>query len=86
MTPIGKTVYFSHNKIFKPIKLMKSRQIDWIPNTKNIKKPTRIQNWFSKYFIYFSEITWKNVFTLIVHHIEYKAHRISVYNSTSGFC
>jgi len=65
MTARGETVYFCHNKIFKPIKLVKSRQIYWILNTKNITNPTCIQNWFSKYFIVFSENTWTYIFTLI---------------------
>ena len=61
MTARGETVYFCHNKIFKPIKLVNSKQIYWIPN---IKKPTYIQNWL-KYFIDFIEITWKHIFTII---------------------
>ena len=44
MTPKDETVYFSHNKIFKPIKLKKSSQIYLILNTKNIEKILKSQN------------------------------------------
>ena len=65
MTPTDETVYFCHDKRFQPIKLVKSKDIYWILNTKNIIKPTCMQRWFDKYFIDFSNLTWKNIFTLI---------------------
>ena len=65
MNPIDETVYFTHNNICKPIKLVQSKQIYWVLNTQHIIKPTCINRWFNKYFIDFSEIRWKNTFTLI---------------------
>ena len=65
MNPIDETVYFTHNNIFKPIKLVQSNQIYWGLNTQHIIKPTCINRWFNKYFIDFSVIRWKNTFTLI---------------------
>ena len=52
--PKNETVFFKRNLIQKPVKLVKSNQVYWILNNKNIKKATCKTSWFNKYFIEFS--------------------------------
>ena len=65
MNPIEEAVFINYNKILKPAKLVKSKEVYWALNTHTIVKPTCITSWFNKYFVDFSDIKWKNTFTLI---------------------
>ena len=64
MRPNEETIFFTYNKECKPIQLIKSKHIYWILNTQKIEIPTCIKSWFEKYFIDFSDVKWKNIFTL----------------------
>ena len=63
--PLQETLYckLNFNEI-KPIKLVRSKNFYMYLISQQTVEPTCKKSWFEKYFIDFSDIEWRNIFTL----------------------
>ena len=64
LNPANEALFVNFNKYSKPVKIVKSKTIYWLLNTVTVTVPSCINAWFEKYFIEFSDIKWKYIFTM----------------------
>jgi len=64
LNPENEAVFINFNKFSKPVRIVKSKTIYWLLNTVSVTIPSCINAWFEKYFIEFTDLKWKNLFTM----------------------